>query len=234
MLFKQFFEPDTSTFTYLLACEKTKQAVLIDTVESEVPIYLKELEEQGLKLVYTLETHVHADHVTGADTLRQKLGSKSVVHRDAGAMCGDLLVTDGVHIIVGTIDLEVRYTPGHTNGCISFFAGDRIFTGDSLLIGGCGRTDFQQGNSGQLYDSIQNQIFSLPDEVIVYPGHDYNGNTQSTVGEERKNNKRLGGGKSREDFIQIMSELKLAYPKYIDVALPANQACGRVIPGQAA
>ena len=234
MLFKQFFEPDTSTFTYLLACEKTKQAVLIDTVESEVPIYLKELEAQDLKLVYTLETHVHADHVTGADTLRQKLGSKSVVHRDAGAMCGDLLVTDGVHIIVGTIDLEVRYTPGHTNGCISFFAGDRIFTGDSLLIGGCGRTDFQQGNSGQLYDSIQNQIFSLPDEVIVYPGHDYNGNTQSTVGEERKNNKRLGGGKSREEFIQIMSELKLAYPKYIDVALPANQACGRVIPGQAA
>ncbi len=234
MLFKQFFEPDTSTFTYLLACEKTKQAVLIDTVESEVPIYLKELEAQGLKLVYTLETHVHADHVTGADTLRQKLGSKSVVHRDAGAMCGDLLVTDGVHIIVGTIDLEVRYTPGHTNGCISFFAGDRIFTGDSLLIGGCGRTDFQQGDSGQLFDSIQNQIFSLPDEVIVYPGHDYNGNTQSTVGEERKNNKRLGGGKSREDFIQIMSELKLAYPKYIDVALPANQACGRVIPGQAA
>jgi len=234
MLFKQFFEPDTSTFTYLLACEKTKQAVLIDTVESEVPVYLKELEAQGLKLVYTLETHVHADHVTAADTLRQKLGSKSVVHRDAGAMCGDLLVTDGVHIIVGTIDLEVRYTPGHTNGCISFFAGDRIFTGDSLLIGGCGRTDFQQGNSGQLFDSIQNQIFSLPDEVIVYPGHDYNGNTQSTVGEERKNNKRLGGGKSREEFIQIMSELKLAYPKYIDVALPANQACGRVIPGQAA
>jgi glyoxylase-like metal-dependent hydrolase (beta-lactamase superfamily II) len=234
MLFKQFFEPDTSTFTYLLACERTKQAVLIDTVESEVPIYLKELEAQGLKLVYTLETHVHADHVTAADTLRQKLGSKSVVHRDAGAMCGDLLVTDGVHIIVGTIDLEVRYTPGHTNGCISFFAGDRIFTGDSLLIGGCGRTDFQQGDSGQLFDSIHTQIFSLPDEVIVYPGHDYNGNTQSTVGEERKNNKRLGGGKSREEFIQIMSELKLAYPKYIDVALPANQACGRVIPGQAA
>lgn len=234
MIFKQFFEPDTSTFTYLLACEKTKQAVLIDTVESEVPKYLNELEAQDLKLVYTLETHVHADHVTGADALRQKLGSKSVVHRDAGAMCGDLLVTDGVHIIVGTIDLEVRYTPGHTNGCISFFAGDRIFTGDSLLIGGCGRTDFQSGDSGQLYDSIHHQIFSLPDEVIVYPGHYYNGNTQSTVGEERKNNKRLGGGKSREDFIKIMSELKLAYPKYIDVALPANQACGRVVPGQAA
>jgi glyoxylase-like metal-dependent hydrolase (beta-lactamase superfamily II) len=234
MIFKQFFEPNTSTFTYLLACEKTKQAVLIDTVESEVPNYLKELEAQDLKLVYTLETHVHADHVTAADALRQKIDSKSVVHRDAGAMCGDLLVTDGVHIIVGTIDLEVRYTPGHTNGCISFFAGDRIFTGDSLLIGGCGRTDFQSGDSGQLYDSIHHQIFSLPDDVIVYPGHDYNGKTQSTVGEERKNNKRLGGNRSREDFIKIMSELKLAYPKFIDIALPANQACGRVLPEQAA
>ncbi len=234
MIFKQYFEPETSTFTYLLACEKTKQAVLIDTVESEVPKYLKVLEAESLKLVYTLETHVHADHVTAADALRQKLGSKSVVHRDAGAMCGDLLVTDGVHIIVGSIDLEVRYTPGHTNGCISFFAGDRIFTGDSLLIGGCGRTDFQSGDSAQLYDSIHAQIFSLPDEVIVYPGHDYNGNTQSTVGEERRHNKRLGDNRSREDFIKIMSELKLAYPKYIDVALPANQACGRVVPAQAA
>lgn len=234
MIFKQFFEPVTSTFTYLLACEKTKQAVLIDTVESELPKYLEALEALDLKLVYTLETHVHADHVTAADLLRQKLGSKSVVHRDAGAMCGDLLVTDGVHIIVGSIDLEVLYTPGHTNGCISFFVGDRILTGDSLLIGGCGRTDFQRGDSGQLYDSIHGKIFSLPDDVIVYPGHDYHGNTQSTVGQERKNNKRLGGNRSREDFIKLMSELKLAYPKNIDVALPANQACGRAVPAQAA
>jgi sulfur dioxygenase len=203
-------------------------------VEAEVPTYMQALAEQDLKLVYTLETHVHADHVTGADSLRQKLGSKSVVHRDAGAMCGDLLVTDGVHLIVGSLDLEVRYTPGHTNGCISFFAGDRIFTGDSLLIGGCGRTDFQSGDSGMLYDSIHAQIFSLADDVIIYPGHDYNGNTQSTVGNERKNNKRLGDHRSREDFIKIMSELKLAYPKYIDVALPANQACGRIVPAQAA
>jgi glyoxylase-like metal-dependent hydrolase (beta-lactamase superfamily II) len=217
-----------------LACEKTKQAVLIDTVESEVPEYLKELDAQDLKLVYTLETHVHADHVTAADILRQKLGSKSVVHRDAGAMCGDLLVTDGVHLIVGSLDLEVRYTPGHTNGCISFFAGDRIFTGDSLLIGGCGRTDFQGGDAGKLYDSIHAKIFSLNDDVIIYPGHDYNGNTQSTVGEERKNNKRLGNNRSREAFIHLMSELKLAYPKYIDVAVPANQACGKVVSPQAA
>ena len=228
MIFKQFFEPDTSTFTYLLGCEKTHQAVLIDSVESEVSHYIKALEENNLKLVYTLETHVHADHVTAADTLRQLLGSKSVVHRDAGAMCGDLLVTGGVHIIVGTIDLEVRYTPGHTNGCVSYFAGDRIFTGDALLIGGCGRTDFQSGSASTLYDSVHQQIFSLADDVIIYPGHDYNGNTASSVGEERKNNKRLGDGRSREDFIKLMGELKLAYPKYIDTALPANQACGRV------
>lgn len=233
MIFKQLFEPVTSTFTYLLGCETTRQAVLVDTVDSEVAVYLKELEDQHLKLVYTLETHVHADHVTGADILRQELGSKSVVHRDAGAMCGDLLVTDGVHVTAGTLDLEVRYTPGHTNGCVSYFAGDRIFTGDALLIGGCGRTDFQGGDPGRLYDSIHQKIFSLPDDILVFPGHDYNGHTVSTVGEERKNNKRLGNNRSREDFIKLMNELKLAYPKYIDVALPANQACGKIPLSQA-
>lgn len=228
MIFHQFFESDTSTFTYLLGCEEAKQAVLIDTVESEVEQYVAKLNALGLTLVYTLETHVHADHVTGADTLRKKLGSKSVVHRDAGAMCGDLLVTDGIHIQVGSLDIEVRYTPGHTNGCVSYYCQDRIFTGDALLIGGCGRTDFQMGNAGQLYDSIHNKIFSLPDETLVYPGHDYNGNTVSTVGKEKRENKRLGDNKSRDAFIGIMNDLKLAYPKYIDQALPANQACGNV------
>ena len=234
MAFRQLFDPESSTYTYLIADDATHEAVLIDPVMEQASRDLALLRELGLSLRWTLETHVHADHVTGADTLRQKLGSKSVVHRDAGAMCGDLLVTDGVHLIVGTLDLEVRYTPGHTNGCISFFAGDRIFTGDSLLIGGCGRTDFQSGDSGQLFDSIHAKIFSLADDVIIYPGHDYNGNTQSTVGNERKNNRRLGNNVSREEFIKIMSELKLAYPKYIDVALPANQACGRIVPAQAA
>ncbi len=234
MIFKQYFEPTTSTFTYLLGCEQTKQAVLIDTVESDVAHYINDLEALSLTLIYTLETHVHADHVTGADALRQRLASQSVVHRDAGALCGDVLVTDGDHLRVGSLDIEVRYTPGHTNGCISYLMGDRIFTGDALLIGGCGRTDFQGGNAGQLYDSIHRKIFSLPDEVKVYPGHDYNGNTQSTVGEERKNNPRLGNNISREAFIQLMSQLKLAYPKYIDIALPANQACGKIMPIQSA
>jgi len=227
-MFKQFFEPESSTYTYLLGCEKTRQAVLIDPVASEVETYIADLQANGYKLVYTMETHVHADHVTGADLLRQRLGSKSVVHRDAGAMCGDLLVTDGVHLIVGTLDIEVRHTPGHTNGCVSYVCADKVFTGDALLIDGCGRTDFQMGNPGQLYDSIQRQIFSLPDDTKVYPGHDYHGRLYSTVGHERLHNQRLGGGRSREDFIALMSELKLAYPKKIDVALPANQACGRL------
>lgn len=234
MIFQQFFEPDSSTYTYLLACEHTRQAVLIDTVECAVETYVSALQSQGLTLVYTLETHVHADHVTGADTLRKRLGSKSVVHRDAGAMCGDLLVTDGIHLQVGRLDIEVRYTPGHTNGCVSYLVGDRIFTGDALLIGGCGRTDFQQGDAGQLYDSIHQQIFSLPDDTLIYPGHDYHGNTVSTVGQEKRHNKRLGANKSREAFVEIMANLKLAYPKQIDVALPANQACGNLAVKQSA
>lgn len=228
MIFQQFFEPESSTYTYMLGCEKTRQAVLIDPVESDVKKYIQALEAAELKLIYTLETHVHADHVTAADTLRRSLGSKSVVHRDAGAMCGDLLVTDGIHLQVGDIDIEVRYTPGHTNGCVSYYVGDRIFTGDALLIGGCGRTDFQQGNAGQLYDSIHSKIFSLPDDTLIYPGHDYNGNTVSTVGQEKRENKRLGGLRTREEFVTIMANLKLAYPKQIDIALPANQACGNV------
>lgn len=234
MIFQQFFEAESSTYTYLLGCETTRQAVLIDPVESDVDRYLASLATLDLKLIYTLETHVHADHVTAADSLRKKLGSKSVVHRDAGAMCGDLLITDGIHITVGTLDIEARHTPGHTNGCVSYYVEDRIFTGDALLIGGCGRTDFQMGNPGQLYDSIHGKIFSLPDDTLVYPGHDYNGLTVSTVGDEKRNNKRLGNGKTREEFISIMQNLKLAYPKQIDITLPANQACGNLSAHQAA
>jgi glyoxylase-like metal-dependent hydrolase (beta-lactamase superfamily II) len=234
MIFEQFFEPVSSTFTYLLACEKTRQAVLIDPVESETAGYLAALRERRLSLVYTLETHVHADHVTAADALRKRLGSKSVVHRDAGAQCGDLLVTDGIHLTVGSLDIEVRYTPGHTNGCVSYYVGDRVFTGDALLIDGCGRTDFQQGDAGQLYDSIHNKIFTLPDTTLVYPGHDYRGNTVSTVGYEKRQNQRLGRAISRDAFIALMNNLKLAYPKQIDVALPANQACGNTALKQSA
>lgn len=227
MIFQQFFEPDSATYTYLLGCEQHRLAVLIDPVESEVAHYEQALRQHDLTLRYTLDTHVHADHVTAADTLRQRLGCQSVVSLHAGAPCADVLATDGMHLQVGSLDIEVRDTPGHTNGCVSYKLEDRIFTGDALLIGGCGRTDFQQGNAGQLYDSVHTQIFSLPDDLLVYPAHDYHGLTVSTVGEERRNNPRLGGDISRDDFIQRMANLKLAYPKQIDVALPANQACGK-------
>lgn len=226
MIFKQLFEPETSTYSYLLGCERTRRAVIIDPVVSEIDAYIELLQALNLKLVYTMETHVHADHVTGAGLLREKLGSKSVVHRDAGAMCADLLVTDGVTLQVGDLELEVRHTPGHTSGCVSYVMADRVFTGDALLIGGSGRTDFQQGDAGQLYDSITGKLFTLPPDTLVYPGHDYNGNTVSTIKQEMAKNTRLGGGKSREEFIAIMQELKLAYPKFIDQALPANQSCG--------
>lgn len=229
MIFRQLFEPETCTYTYLLGCERTRRAVLIDPVASEVDTYITLLESLNLNLVYTLETHVHADHITGSGLLRERLGSKSVVHRDAGAMCADLLVTDGVTLQVGDLEILVRHTPGHTNGCVSFAMADRVFTGDALFIGGCGRTDFQQGDPGKLYDSIHQKLFSLPPDTLVYPGHDYAGNTVSTIRQEMSKNPRLGGGKSREEFIALMNALDLPYPKYIDQALPANQACGRVL-----
>ncbi len=227
MIFRQLFEPDTSTYSYLLGCERTRRACLIDPVASEVEGYVSRLKELDLTLMYTLETHVHADHVTGAAWLRDRLGSKSVVHRDAGAACADLLVTDGVVLQVGELVFEVRHTPGHTNGCVSYVMADRVFTGDALLIDGCGRTDFQQGDAGQLYDSITSKLFTLPADTLVYPGHDYRGNTVSTITQERAKNSRLSG-KSRAEFIELMQRLELPYPKHIDQALPANRACGQI------
>lgn len=226
MIFKQFFERETSTFTYLLACEVTRQAVLIDTVISELDSYLTELQDKNLKLIYTLETHVHADHITAADLLRKRLGSKSIIYKDAGAKCGDILVTDNTQINVGSLHIEVRHTPGHTNGCVSYVIDNLVFTGDALLINGCGRTDFQMGDASQLFDSIHKKIFSLPDETLIYPGHDYNGKTVTTVGIEKQFNKRIGQKIGKEDFIKIMSNLKLDYPKQIEIALPANLECG--------
>lgn len=227
MIFRQLFDPDTYTHTYLLGCERTRRALLIDTVQSRLDHYVELLESLNLRLYYTLETHVHADHVTCSGLLRERLGSKSVVHRDAGAACADLMVTDGVWLQVGDLELAVRHTPGHTDGCVSYVMADRVFSGDALFIDGCGRTDFQQGDAGRLYDSIQRQLFSLPPDTLVYPGHDYNGNTVSTIAREMAKNPRLGNGKSRDEFIVLMNDLKLPHPKYIAEALPANQACGR-------
>jgi len=226
MIFKQLFDTDTYTYTYLLACEQTKKVILIDTVASQLENYIHLLDSLELTLTFTLETHVHADHVTAASLLRDKLNSKSVVHRDAGALCADLLVTDNIELQVGSLLIKVLYTPGHTSGCVSYMVGDRVFTGDSLLINGCGRTDFQQGDSSTLYNSVHTKLFTLPDDTLVYPGHDYNGHRVSSIAQEKSLNSRLGSNKSEQDFIGIMRNLNLPYPKYIDEALPANQACG--------
>ncbi|EPO5219089.1 MBL fold metallo-hydrolase [Acinetobacter baumannii] len=228
MFFKQFFEQESSTYTYMLGCEETREAVLIDPVASDIEIYTKELEQHQFTLIYTLDTHVHADHITAANLLRERFHCKSVLHRNSDVNCGDILITDGCMLKVSNLRIEARYTPGHTNACTSYLVGNMIFTGDALLIDGCGRTDFQQGNAGTLYDSIHKQLFSLPDETIVYPGHDYKGRLSSTIGYERLKNSRLGQNRSREDFIELMNNLNLPYPKQIDKALPANQACGSI------
>jgi sulfur dioxygenase len=227
MIFRQLFEPQTSTYTYLVADEETKQALLIDPVVEEFESYTSLLNALQLKLVYTAETHVHADHVTGASLLREKLGSKSAVFAEAGAYGADLLLRDGDVLQLGSTSLEVRHTPGHTAGCISFVGNDRVFTGDALLIGGCGRTDFQEGSAAVLYQSIHQRLFTLPPDTLVYPGHDYNGNTVSTIKQEMAKNPRLGVSKTKQEFIELMGNLKLPYPRFIDRALPANKACGR-------
>jgi sulfur dioxygenase len=228
MLFRQLFEPETSTYTYLLADEQTKEAVLIDPVRETIDRDVQILLELGLKLVHVLETHVHADHVTSAGLLRERFGARTVVSKDGGAPCADVLARDGDIIRFGKHQLEVRQTPGHTNGCITYVEPEMkmAFTGDTLLIRGCGRTDFQQGDARKLYRSVHDKIFTLTDDTKIYPGHDYKGRTVSTVGEEKAFNPRLGGKTTEAQFVEIMGHLKLAYPKKIDEAVPANLKCG--------
>lgn len=227
MFFRQLFHSDTFTYTYLLACAKTKEAVLIDPVDGTVERDLKYVEQLGLKLIYGINTHVHADHVTGTGKLKAALPEfKSVISAKSGADA-DKVIEHGKIIKFGTEYLECRETPGHTAGCMTYVSHDHrlAFTGDALLIRACGRTDFQQGNPSQLYDSVHKQIFSLPADYKLYPGHDYSGFTRTTVAEEKQLNPRLT--LSKEKFITFMRELNLAYPRLIDVSVPANMKCGQ-------
>lgn len=223
----QLFESESSTFTYLLWDAKTKEAVLIDPVLETVDRDLKLITELGLELRYVLDTHIHADHITGAGEVRRRTGAKTGVSTDAKVDCVDLPLKDGQTLQFGEHTLKVLATPGHTDSCLSFYIDGMVFSGDALLVRGTGRTDFQQGSSVRLYSSIVNKLFSLPEETLVYPGHDYKGNTHSSVWEEKNHNPRIGAGKTESEFVQIMSELKLAHPKKIHEALPANMACGR-------
>lgn len=229
MLFRQLFEPQSSTYTYLLADEETREAILIDPVFEEVRREIALIEELGLKLVATLETHVHADHVTGAWLLKQKLGSRIALSAQSGAVGADTYLKPGDRVTFGKRYVEARATPGHTNGCMTFVLDDRsmAFTGDALLIRGCGRTDFQQGSARTLFRSVREQVFSLPASCTIYPGHDYTGSTASSVGEEMAHNPRLGLAIREDDFCGYMANLGLAHPKKMDVAVPANLKCGK-------
>jgi glyoxylase-like metal-dependent hydrolase (beta-lactamase superfamily II) len=225
ILFHQFFDQTSSTLTYLLADPLSGDAVIIDSVKEHLGAYLTFLQEQELQLAWVLETHVHADHVTGAAGLREMTGARSAVGAVGGVLCADRQLGDGDTIVFGSEVIRVIPTPGHTPGCVTYHWRDRLFTGDSLMIAGCGRTDFQGGDAGQLYDSITKRLFSLPDETLVYPGHDYKGARVSCIGQEKDSNPRLAG-RSRQEFIELMSRLDLA-PKLIGEALPANLRCGK-------
>lgn len=230
MIFHQLYEAETSTYTYLLADPETREAILIDPVLETVERDLKLINEYNYQLKYVIDTHIHADHITGAGEIRKRTGAKTVVSAQAGVQCADVAIKDGELLTFGRFSIKALETPGHTNSCMSYYIDGKVFTGDALLIRGTGRTDFQQGSAEKLYASITGKLFQLPDDTIVYPGHDYRGQTTSSIEMEKKFNPRIGGEKSKADFVQIMSELKLANPKKIHEAVPANMACGLIAP----
>jgi len=226
MRIEQLFDPTTSTYSYLLWDEKTKQAALIDSVKEQAERDITLIRQLGLKLKYTLETHIHADHVTGSGILRNTFNSEVAVHKNSESTCADILLSDGDSLTLGDEVINIIYTPGHTNTDISYHVNDTLFTGDALLINGCGRTDFQSGDSKTLYHSITKKMFTLDDETTVYPGHDYNGFTSSTIGREKAFNSRLGNNKSEQEFTAIMNSLILEPPARINIAVPGNLQCG--------
>jgi sulfur dioxygenase len=235
IVFRQLFDPQSSTYTYLVGDRRSAQAVIIDPVFDQARRDDALVRELGLTLVATLDTHVHADHVTGAWMLKQGHGSAIVVSRDSAATGADRHVAHGDRIAFGDRYLEVRATPGHTHGCVTYVLDDEsmAFTGDCLLIRGSGRTDFQQGDARTMYRSVKSQILSLPPSCLLYPAHDYRGLTVTSVAEERSFNPRLGGDIGERDFVVYMENLGLPHPKLMDVAVPANMKCGEPAQGKA-
>ncbi|HEX4985649.1 MAG TPA: MBL fold metallo-hydrolase [Burkholderiales bacterium] len=221
MIFRQLFDPATSTYTYLLATERGGEAVILDPVREQAQRDLGLIGDLALSLRWIVESHVHADHVTGAQALKKATGAQTAVSRQCGATGFDRLLDDGDMLAFGDQRLQVIATPGHTLGSSCFLWQDRLFTGDTLLIGGCGRTDFQHGSAAALFESITGRLFTLPDDTLVYPGHDYRGRRVSTIGEEKATNPRLAG-KTREQFIEIMENLDLPQPERIGESVPAN------------
>lgn len=226
MIFHQLVEKETSTYTYLLADPLSKEAVIIDATIDTATRDLQLIHELDLKLKYILDTHVHADHITGAYSLKQKTNAQIAISKNSQAIGADIYLDDNDQLSFGEFAIKAIATPGHTNSCMSYYTNGRVFTGDALLIRGTGRTDFQQGNAKTLFTSVRDKLFSLPDDTIVYPGHDYKGHTSSTIAQEKAHNPRLKTQNSESDFITIMSHLKLDHPKRIAEAVPANMLCG--------
>src|SRR5262245_48781421 len=227
MLLRQLFDADTCSYTYLLGDESTGIAAVIDPVRGHTDDVLALLAELHLALAWSLETHTHADHVTAGGDLRRRTRARMAVHAAAAASsCADLTVRHGDRVPVGALELEVIETPGHTIDSVSYYLADRlVFTGDALLVGTCGRTDFQGGDPGALFDSIHQRLFVLPEHVEVYPAHDYQGCARSTIGDEKRDNQRVAG-RTRQSFIELMNGLNLAPPRHIAEAVPANDHCG--------
>ncbi len=224
ILFRQLFDEATWTLTYILADARTREAVIIDPVIEQRDRDLSVLREMGVTLKYILETHVHADHVTGGGALRRAAGAMFVAGEGTALECADVLLADGETLVFGDEVIHAMTTPGHTNGCMSYRWRDRLFTGDTLLIDACGRTDFQEGSPDKLYDSLQ-RLLAHPDETLIFPGHDYNGRRVSSVAQEKGVNPYVAG-LDRAAFVARMEALDLPRPRRIDVAVPANRKCG--------
>ena len=221
MIFKQLFDNESSTYTYIVSSGKGREALIIDPVIKDTNKYINLLEELNLKLVKVIDTHIHADHISGLNELSKKTNCSKIMGEHSSSEVIDIKVKDNEKIKIENIELVSMYTPGHTDCSYSFLMKDRIFTGDTLLINGTGRTDFQNGNPYHQYESLFNKILKLPEKTLVYPAHDYNGKQVSTIGNEKKNNPRLQV-KSSEQYIKIMSNLNLSSPKMMDIAVPAN------------
>jgi sulfur dioxygenase len=226
MIFRQLYEPLSSTYTYLLGDEESGKAILIDPVISSMDRDLKEVRSLGLDLTYTVDTHIHADHITAALEIKRAVGSRIAAPAFDRLPCADVGIEEGKPLQVGSITLQPLHTPGHTDGHFAYLFNDRVFTGDALLIEGCGRTDFQNGDADALYKSVREKLFALPDETLVYPAHDYKERFVSSIAQEKKRNPRLGVDKTLDEFKHIMANLNLPYPKFIDHAVPGNRQCG--------
>lgn len=227
IIFHQLFEKESSTYTYLLGDPHSKEAILIDPVIETVERDLKLLSELDLKLKYILDTHVHADHITASGELRNKTGAKIGISAAYKMEGPDLLLTDGQELTFGEFKIQAISTPGHTSGCMTYFCHGMLFTGDALLVRGCGRTDFQDGSAAKLFMSVREKLFSFPDQTSVYPAHDYKGFTKTSIQAEKQFNPRLNLKLTQDDFETIMANLHLDAPKKIQEAVPANLHCGK-------